>query len=524
MTISPAPDASTAETPVPALLSLRGIAKRFGEKQALRDVDLDVAAGEVHVICGENGAGKSTLMNILAGITRPDAGTVLLDGRPVALTSPLDAGRAGIGMVHQHFKLVPSMTVAENLSLGHQPRCFGLMTDRRAMRARAATLVERYRFDLDLDVAVGRLSVGQRQRVEILKALAFDARLLILDEPTAVLTPVEVAELLAMIAGLKARGRTILFITHKLQEAQAVADRITVLRQGLTVSTRAARGVSQAEIAHDMIGRDIQTARRSPPASAGDAEPVLRLSELTMTTPGGRRLLDRVSLEIARGEVVGVAGVDGNGQTELAETIAGLRPCQAGRIWLSGVRLDGLGPGRRRRAGLGFIPEDRLDRGLSATMSIAENVAAGNYRHQRLLTSLGLIRGARRRAFAQDAIDRFDIRGASPDLPVGQLSGGNMQKVVIARELAGRPAALVVAQPTRGVDIGAMEAVHRQILNATREGCAVLLISSELTEILALADRIAVIHRGRIMQVLARQAATEERIGLLMSGAEAGTD
>ena len=511
-----------AEIPPPPLLSLQGIAKRFGAKVALAGVELAVAAGEIHVICGENGAGKSTLMNILAGIHQPDEGTIALDGRPVTFASPLEAGRAGIGMVHQHFKLVPSMTVAENLYLGRQPLRFGLLTDRGAMRARASALIERYGFDLTPDAPVARLSVGQRQRVEILKALAFDTRLLILDEPTAVLTPPEVDALLAVLAGLKARGRTVLFITHKLREALAVADRITVVRQGRTVSTRAAGEATEVGIAHDMVGRAIRPARRELAAApAARAEPVLRLEGLVMTAPGGRRLLDSVDLAVRAGEVVGIAGIDGNGQTELAEAIAGLQPLQAGSVRLAGTLLDGLSPRRRRAAGLAAIPEDRLDRGLSATMSIAENVAVSNYRAHGMVGRWGFVCVDRRRAFADRAIADFDIRGASPDLPVGQLSGGNMQKVVIARELARRPKALIAAQPTRGVDVGAMEAVHRRILAAAGGGCAVLLISSELSEVLALSDRIAVMHRGRIMAVMDRADVTEARIGLLMSGVEA---
>ncbi len=511
-----------AETEGAALLALRGLAKRFGDTIALAHVDLDVAPGEVHVICGENGAGKSTLMNILAGIHRPDAGSLRFDGAPAAFATPLEAGRAGIGMVHQHFKLVASMSVAENVFLGRQPRRLGLFTDRRAMRDQAAAVIARYRFDLDPEISVARLSVGQRQRVEILKALAFDARLLILDEPTAVLTPPEVSELLAVIEGLKARGRTVLFITHKLKEAMAVADHITVLRHGRTISTRPAGDVSEATVARDMVGRDIGPLPRRTRKPDGPADPALRLCGLTMTTPSGRRLLDDMSLEVAAGEIVGVAGVDGNGQTELAEAVAGVRPVQAGRLWVGGTCLDALGPGGRRDAGLGFIPEDRLDRGLCVTMTVAENVSAGNYRTQALAGRGGFIRMAARRGFAAAKIRQFDIRGAAPGLPVGQLSGGNMQKVVIARELERRPAALVVAQPSRGLDIGATEFVHRQILAAADRGCAVLLVSSELSEILALSDRIAVIHRGRLMRVLDRAEATEEGIGLLMSGSDLG--
>jgi general nucleoside transport system ATP-binding protein len=507
-----------ADTTDAALLRLSGVTKRFGDKVALADVDLEVAAGEIHVICGENGAGKSTLMNILAGIVRPDAGEIILDGVVRRFDDPIAASRAGIGMVHQHFKLIPSMTVAENLYLNRQPLRYGFMIDRQAMREGTATLIAQYHFDLDPDARIARLSVGQRQRVEILKALGFDARLLILDEPTAVLTPPEVEELLGVIAGLKARGRTLVFITHKLKEVKAVADRVTVLRHGQRISTRATKGLSEATIARDMVGRDMKPPKRSKAYQRGEAAPTLAVRNLSMTTASGRRLLDGATLEIFPGEIVGVAGVDGNGQTEISEALAGLVPIQAGAILLRGTDIAGTSPRQRRAAGLAFIPEDRLDRGLSATMTIAENVAAGNYALRRLVNGAGLIQMAARDDFAVQKIRRYDVRGARPALPVGQLSGGNMQKVVIARELEKEPTVLVVAQPTRGLDVGAAEFVHGQILAAADRGCAVLLISSELSEIFALADRIAVMFRGRILKTLDRASASEEEVGLLMNG------
>ena len=307
------------------LLQLRGVSKRFGDKVALADVDLDVERGEVHVICGENGAGKSTLMNIIAGLMQPDEGEILFDGRPARFADPTDAARAGVGMVHQHFKLIASMSVAENLYLNRQPKRFGLVTDRAAMRAGAAALIRRYHFDLDADAEVARLSVGQRQRVEILKALGFDARLLILDEPTAVLTPPEVNELLAIIGQLKASGRTILFITHKLSEVKAVADRVTVLRLGRRISTRNSAGLSEAAIALDMVGREMRPPHRDKEAKLDPGSPpMFAMSGVTMTTPSGRRLLDSIGFSVAAGEILGIAGVDGNGQTELSEVAAGV--------------------------------------------------------------------------------------------------------------------------------------------------------------------------------------------------------
>jgi simple sugar transport system ATP-binding protein len=500
-----------------SILQLRGISKRFADKVALDHVDLNVENGEIHVVCGENGAGKSTLMNIVAGIVRPDDGEIRIAGEAVRLTDPTDAARVGVGMVHQHFKLIPSMTVAENLYLNRQPRMFGFVSDRAAMRTGAEALIRRYRFELDPDALVSRLSVGQRQRIEILKALGFEARLLILDEPTAVLTPPEVNELLRIMGQLKAAERTILFITHKLNEAKAVADRITVLRHGRRISTRHAQSVSEAAIALDMVGREMRPPHRQGKATTR-ARPVLTLSGVVMTTASGRRLVDEIGFSIAAGEILGIAGVDGNGQTELSEAAAGLATIQSGSIVLNNRDVTRTSVRWRRRAGLSFIPEDRLDRGLSASMNVSENLCAGLYRRKGLVGLGGLLSIKAREAFVSSTLRRFDVRGASPSLPVGLLSGGNMQKIVIAREMEKDPVALIVAQPTRGLDVGATEFVHGQILAAADKGCAILLISSELSEIFALSDRIAVMFRGRILSIVDRADATEESIGLMMSG------
>jgi simple sugar transport system ATP-binding protein len=499
------------------VLRLAGIAKFFGGKPALSHVDLEVRRGEVHVICGENGAGKSTLMNILAGIHRPSAGSIVLDGRPVEIADPIAAGRLGIGMVHQHFTLVASMTVAENIHLGHHLRRFGIFSDRAAMIARAGELIARYNFRLDPEAPVRTLSVGQRQRVEILKALAFDAGLLILDEPTAVLTPPEVDELIGVVDALRAKGRTILFITHKLREVKAVSDRVTVIRHGRSISTRDTSDVTEAEIARDMVGREVFLVGRKGNADRSLGPPVLALDRVGMANHSGRRLLDAVSLAVRAGEVLGIAGVDGNGQTELAEAIVGLMPIQAGAILLNGRDVTGASVSERQAAGLGFVPEDRLDRGLSVTMSVAENIAATNYARAHLLSG-GLISRSRLDAFAAGKIREFDVRGAQPATPAGWLSGGNMQKLVIARELERDPSLLLICQPTRGLDIGASEFVHARILQAADRGRAVLLISSELSEIFALSDRIGVMYSGRLMRILDRADADEATVGYLMNG------
>ncbi len=500
------------------ILELSGIAKTFGDKVALKSIDLEVRRGEVHVICGENGAGKSTLMNILVGIHKPTDGQIRFNGNIVQIADPIAASRLGIGMVHQHFTLVPSMSVAENLFLGRHPRKLGLFSDREAMVQRTRELIDAYNFGLDPEAPISSLSVGQRQRVEILKALAFDAELLILDEPTAVLTPPEVEELLKIIVTLRERGRTVLFITHKLREVKAVSDRVTVIRHGESVSIHNTADVSEADIARDMVGRDVFLVGRKGDTTRSFGPAVLKLDGVTRTNAAGRRLLDRVSLDVRAGEVLGIAGVDGNGQTELAEVIAGLSSLQAGSIWFDGRDITGLDVAQRQALGLGFVPEDRLDRGISKAMSVAENVAATNYERADILRR-GFVSSARLMQFAADKIKEFDVRGAKPKTPIGTLSGGNMQKVVIARELAREPRLLLVSQPTRGLDIGASEFVYDRILASANAGRAILLISSELSEIFALSDRIAVIYSGRIMAVLDRAEADEVTVGALMNGA-----
>jgi ABC-type uncharacterized transport system ATPase subunit len=499
------------------ILVLDGIAKQFGDTVALEYVDLSIRRGEVHVVCGENGAGKSTLMNILVGIHAPDAGKITFNGKETTIRDPLAAGSMGIGMVHQHFTLIPSMSVAENLFLGHHLRRFGVFSDRRTMVESAGDLINNYNFALDPEAIVRTLSVGQRQRVEILKALVFDAEVLILDEPTAVLTPPEVEELLKVITKLRDRGRTVLFITHKLREVKAVSDRVTILRGGRNVSTHITNTVTENDIARDMVGRDVFLTGRQGQSTRTFGNNVLQLENISITNSNRRLLLDDVNLDVRAGEVLGVAGVDGNGQTELAEAIAGLIPVQAGTIRLDGTDITDAPVEGRQEAGLGFVPEDRLDRGLSRTMSIDENMAATNYLRAGILRR-GFVDKGRLAEFTQRGIGQFDIRGAKPGLAVGSLSGGNMQKVVLAREFSRDPKVLLVCQPTRGLDIGASEFVYSEILSAADKGNGVLLISSELSEIFALADRIAVIYSGRIMQVLTRDDADEETVGILMNG------
>ena len=500
------------------ILVLKNIKKSFGETLALDEVNLSICRGEVHVVCGENGAGKSTLMNVLIGIHKPDAGKIIFKGKEIKISDPLVASSIGIGMVHQHFTLVPSMSVAENMFLGHHLRYFKFFSNYQKMIKRAGTLIDKYNFALDPETTVSNLSVGQRQRVEILKALVFDAELLILDEPTAVLTPPEVDELLKVISNLRNAGSTVVFITHKLREVKAISDRVTILRNGKRISTLATASVTEKDIARDMVGRDVfLTGRENFQEARTFGKNILQIENISISNSSGRLLLDNIDLNVREGEILGIAGVDGNGQTELAESIAGLIPIQAGAIKLYGSDITKESVASRQDLGLGFVPEDRLDRGLSQDMSIAENMAATNYVRAGILKR-GLINQGILESFTKKGIKQFDIRGAKPNLLVRSLSGGNMQKVVLAREFFRKPKALVISQPTRGLDIGASEFVYSEIIAAADRGSAILLISSELSEIFALSDRIAVIYSGRIMKILNQEHANEELVGTLMNG------
>tara|TARA_B100001057_G_scaffold195596_1_gene196341 strand:- start:425 stop:1951 length:1527 start_codon:yes stop_codon:yes gene_type:complete len=500
------------------ILVLKNIKKSFGETLALDEVNLSICRGEVHVVCGENGAGKSTLMNILVGIHKPDAGKIIFKGKEIKISDPLVASSIGIGMVHQHFTLVPSMSVAENMFLGHHLRYFKFFSNYQKMIKRAGALIDKYNFALDPEATVSNLSVGQRQRVEILKALVFDAKLLILDEPTAVLTPSEVDELLKVISNLRNAGSTVVFITHKLREVKAISDRVTILRNGKRISTLTTTSVTEKEIARDMVGRDVfLTGRENFQEARTFGKNILQIENISISNSSTRLLLDNIDLNVREGEILGIAGVDGNGQTELAEAIAGLMPIQAGAIKLCGSDITKESVASRQDLGLGFVPEDRLDRGLSQNMSIAENMAATNYVRAGILKR-GLINQGLLESFTKKGIKQFDIRGAKPNLLVRSLSGGNMQKVVLAREFFRKPKALVISQPTRGLDIGASEFVYSEIIAAADRGSAILLISSELSEIFALSDRIAVIYSGRIMKILNQEHANEELVGILMNG------
>jgi general nucleoside transport system ATP-binding protein len=498
----------------PALLvEMRAIVKRFPGVLANDRVDFDLRPGEVHALLGENGAGKTTLMNVLAGLVRPDAGLIAIADEAVELRSPRDAIDRGIGMVHQHFRLVDRFTAAENVTLGwHTPRA--LMRTRELERE-IARLSEDFRMRIDPGRPIWQLSVGEQQRVEILKNLYRGAKVLILDEPTAVLTPQEADQLFESVREMAGAGRGVVFISHKLEEVLTVADRITVLRRGRNVATVDRRATSEAELARLMIGRDLPRPAEPTPREPGNV--VLRLEALEADDDRGLRALAGIDLELRAGEIVGVAGVAGNGQRELAEVVVGLRHLRAGKIELAGRDISRWGVRRRIEAGVGYCPEDRLRFGVAPALSIRDNLIAKSYKQRRLGGKVMLDLGAARR-YAEELTERFDIRAGDLDAPVASLSGGNLQKVVLAREISAGPRLLVAAQPTRGLDLGAADATRRLLLEQREAGCAVLLISEDLDELLSLADRIAVVYEGRITGVFPAHRADEEEIGLLMAG------
>ena len=496
------------------LVELRGIHKRFPpDIRANVDVGLTIAAGEVHALLGENGAGKSTLMQILFGAYRRDAGEILLDGVPVDFASPGDAIRHGIGMIHQDFMLVRSFTVAENIAMGSAPQSARL--NLRAVSDRLRALSAQFGLDVDPAATVEHLPVGVQQRVEILKLLYRNVRLLILDEPTAVLTPQEVAKLFDVLRSLRAAGRSVVIVTHKLREVMAIADRVTVLRDGRVVGTHAIAQTDEPLLARLMVGRDVLLRADKRPMERGPCR--LRVETLSVSGHDGTPRVRSLSLDLHGGEILGVAGVDGNGQSELVEALFGLRAVQAGRVLLDGRDITGWSPAQRRSAQLAYLPADRRHVGSVGELSIADNATLGAQR--RFARFGGRWRDRRAAAaHARELIVRFGIRAPGAEAPAGKLSGGNLQKLVLGRELARDPAVLLVEQPSRGLDIGAIETVWAELLAQRASGRAILLISAELDEILNLADRIAVMFDGRIVGVLPADRADATAIGLMMAG------
>ncbi len=494
---------------------MREITKQFpGGVLANDAVTLKVEQGEIHALVGENGAGKSTLMSILYGMFKPDSGEILLRGERLTLASPQAAIRHGIGMVHQHFQLVPSFTVAENVVLGSEPRRRGLVNEAE-LRERVEALSAEFGLKVNPAALVQDLSVGEQQRVEILKLLYRNAELLILDEPSAVLTPQEVDDLFAVLQSLIAQGRTAIFITHKLYEVMNLCQRATVLRRGRVVGEVEIARSSPAELARLMVGHEIKTAQRPPPREAGPVR--LALRALSAEDDRGLMALTQISLEVREGEILGIAGVEGNGQHELAEVLIGRRTATKGDIILNDRDITEKTVRDRRRSGLSIIPEDRNREGLSKTLTLWENISANDY-FAPPNARAGWMYIGRARARAQEYLARFDIRAPNEMVTLKTLSGGNAQKIVIARELGARPQVLVAAQPTRGLDIGATRFVHDQLLALREAGVAVLLISADLDELLTLSDRIAVLYAGRIVAQLAAADAQREQLGLYMAG------
>jgi general nucleoside transport system ATP-binding protein len=499
------------ETPV---LELRGMTKRFPGVLANDHVDFDLRRGEVHALLGENGAGKSTLMNVLYGLYHPDEGEVLINGKPVRIHSPREAIDRGIGMVHQHFMLVPVMTVAENIVLAAEPRHGGVFLDYDQAVKRVQDLSKAFNFAINPHARVQDITVGQQQRVEILKALYRGADILILDEPTAVLTPQEADELFGILKTLQREGMSIIFISHKLREVIEIADRITVLRRGKKIDTVPREGATEDTLARLMVGREVLLRVDKTAASPGDV--LLDVEDLTVLDDRGLEAVKGVSFDVHAGEIVGIAGVDGNGQTELIDALTGLRHVTSGRVLVGGRDVTDESARDHLDEGLGHIPEDRHRRGLVLDFSLAENLALHDYRLAPN-SRWGWLRPGRLIARARALLKEFDVRGGTPQTRASSLSGGNQQKVVVAREVARDPRVLVAAQPTRGLDVGAIEFVHRRLVEERDEGRAVLLISLEIDEVLSLADRILVIYEGEIVAEFGPDV-SEQELGIAMTG------
>jgi len=496
------------------VLEMRGISQRYPGVVANDDISLDVRPGEIHALLGENGAGKTTLMNILYGLAVPDAGEILLEGRAVEIDSPHDAIGQGISMVHQHFMLVPVLSVADNILLGEEPMANRIFLDRSGSRSRIKELGERFGWEIDPDQPVGSLSVGWQQRVEILKALYRNAKILVLDEPTSVLTPQETDEIFGVLRTLRAEGYAIIFISHKLYEVLEIADRITVIRRGKVVGSRIPTETDEDDLAEMMVGREVQlTVDRG---ESHPADPMLVVTGLTVRDDRHREVVHGVDIEVRAGEILGIAGVAGNGQDELVAAIVGLRRPAAGRITLGGEDITGSSPRALHDRGVGFVPGDRQRFGLVLPFPLTDNLVLNDYYHAPY--ARGLVRDEAAVAKnAEEAIAEYDIRTPSADVSAATLSGGNQQKVVVAREFEGDLRLLVLDQPTRGLDVGSIEFIHNQAIARRDAGVAILLVSAELDEVLELSDRIGVMFRGRIVEVLDGRGANREEVGLLMA-------
>jgi simple sugar transport system ATP-binding protein len=510
---APSSTAAATNTPVPAL-EMRGITKRYPGVVANDGINLDLRRGEIHALLGENGAGKTTLMNVLYGLARPDEGEILLDGTPVTFDGPADAIAHGISMVHQHFMLVPVLSVAENIVLGAETMANPVFLDRREAARRIVELGRRFGFEIDPDVRVADLSVGWQQRVEILKALYRESRILVLDEPTAVLTPQETAEIFALLRRLAADGRSIIFISHKLYEVLEIANRITVIRRGRVVGHRLPAETNEDDLAELMVGREVQLTVDRGESNPG--VPLLRVEGLRVTDDRGTEVVRGVDLEIRAGEILGIAGVAGNGQDALVEALIGLRRPTSGKVLLGDRDVTSLSPRGMNEAGVGYVPADRQRFGLVLPFPISDNIVLTSYYREPFST--GPLRNDEAIVEAAEAAVReFDVRTPTAAAHAGTLSGGNQQKVVVAREFGRELRLLILDQPTRGLDVGSIEFIHRRIIRQRDAGTAILLVSAELDEVLEMSDRIAVMYRGELVAVVDARTADKNDIGLLMA-------
>lgn len=495
-------------------IEMIGIRKVFPGVVANDNVNFDVEKGEIHALVGENGAGKTTLMNVLYGLYRPEAGTIKIRGEVAHIHKNADAIALGIGMVHQSFKLVPSFTVAENITLGAEPHRFGI-TDTNAVRKGVQEISKRFGLEVDPDSRIRDLPVGVQQRVEILKALYRSADILILDEPTAVLTPQETDDLFVVIRSLVSGGKTVVFITHKFREVMQISDRVTVMRDGKLVATKKTSDTNPTELARMMVGRDVLLRVDKPKSNPKGV--VLQIENLKALDNRFLQAIRDVSLEVRSGEVLGIAGVEGNGQRELVEAIVGLRPAIKGSIKLKGKEIKHMSVRERRDAGIACVPEDRYVRGVALRATLEDNLIVENY-HRPPISKGQILDLNKISEFAADMIQKFDVRTPGATVPAFTLSGGNLQKIVLAREISAEPELLIVAQPTRGLDVGSIEFVHRRIIEARDQGAAVIVVSAELEEVMSLSDRIAVLYEGNIVGTIDAEKATEEQLGLWMAG------
>jgi len=498
------------------VIEMREITKVFGEFVANDKINLELRKGEIHALLGENGAGKSTLMNMLAGLLEPTSGEIVVNGQVVKLDSPSKAASLGIGMVHQHFMLVEAFTVAENIILGSELTKNGVLDIARATRE-INELSERYGLAVDPSAKVADISVGAQQRVEILKTLYRGADILIFDEPTAVLTPSEIDELMAIMKNLVKEGKSIILITHKLDEIRAVSDRVTVIRRGKSIETVEIAGATNADLAEMMVGRSVSF--KTEKQEAQPKEVILSIKDLVVNENRGVPAVKNLSIDVRAGEIVGIAGIDGNGQSELIQAITGLRKIESGSVELKGQSIVGLHPRQITEMSVGHVPEDRHRDGLVLEMMISENIALQTY-YKEPLSKKGILNYTNIIGYAKQLMQEFDVRAASEIVPASALSGGNQQKAIIAREVDRNPDLLIVSQPTRGLDVGAIEYIHKRLIQERDNGKAVLVVSFELDEILNVSDRIAVIHDGKIQGIVTPETTNKQELGVLMAGGE----